>query len=815
MIFSLCDLVEHSLPVDVPFQVLKEYSPQKLWHLDPREALENALRNCPALNWEAYQARNRDAIPEDIDPCSYFLKSGIFEGHQLISWHPLKKPVDPNAPLVSVIIAIYNNENYLQSCLQSVLSQTLKNIEIIAVDDASNDKSPAILEKFAKRDNRLKIVHNASNSGIFMTRKNGVNAARGRYLMFMDGDDRYARDACETGYRAILEGYDIVHAGGKALNAANVPEELINICNRQLGEGESGVYAGEEIIDAYFISRTLPWPLWTKIFLRELCVAAFNDLEDRYLVGAEDVYAMLALARLARNVCKIDSRWYLYNYGTGISTMLELDNRYKLWFSHGDGVRAVGEYARSKELHIDFNRLSRTLAHASIEKWLLDVPADEAQIYLDLIIKQYGFEMLTHLLHTRYTNVEQKQRVAQKFRHCVFLPPGRIHIQNIGIFYHRTAWGGVESVIRTMARVLVSQGYCVTIFTEQHSETILNHTEHQQTVFITPGFGGEKDEETHGLHFHEALENHPIDLMLYAGAYAPYLLWDLFLLHHMGIPVIICDHGSFANAFLYQSTLEWHGFRETVLHCAAAVVTPSRLTSLYMRERGINAWHIPNPVSIPIAKSTRTHTQGCIAVVARLGDPLKQANDCLLIMEEVTKAIPWSKMFLIGDFDNNEQKRAYFAQISELNLEGHITITGWTDDPSYFLMQSDVLLSTSWIESCGLSIMEAQAMGLPCVIYDVPTDYRNESIIVVHQGDKHAAAQALINILCNNDERIRLSCIALENIKAYEDKGLFTQWNDLINGFAIYSKIMNFSENDYNEFIRYCGFYSGHQAPMQ
>ena len=99
-------------------------------------------------------------------------------------------------PKISVIIPVYNTENYLKECLNSVINQTFKDIEIICVNDGSTDNSLSILEEYARTDSRIKII-NQKNQGVSSSRNNGIKSARGEYIMFLDSDDLYKPDLCE------------------------------------------------------------------------------------------------------------------------------------------------------------------------------------------------------------------------------------------------------------------------------------------------------------------------------------------------------------------------------------------------------------------------------------------------------------------------------------------------------------------------------------------------------------------------------------------------------------------------------------------
>ncbi len=94
-----------------------------------------------------------------------------------------------NAPKVSIIVPVYNVEKYLPRCLDSLRNQTLKEIEIILVDDQSPDKCPDMCDGFAEMDNRVKVVHKKKNGGLGFARNSGLKLATGEYVAFIDSDD--------------------------------------------------------------------------------------------------------------------------------------------------------------------------------------------------------------------------------------------------------------------------------------------------------------------------------------------------------------------------------------------------------------------------------------------------------------------------------------------------------------------------------------------------------------------------------------------------------------------------------------------------
>ena len=101
-----------------------------------------------------------------------------------------------NNPKITIIIPIYNAEQYLNECLYSVINQSYKNLEILCIDDGSTDNSFKLLKEMQKEDERI-IVITQTNQGQGTVRNNGINTATGDYVMFLDSDDYLERNACE------------------------------------------------------------------------------------------------------------------------------------------------------------------------------------------------------------------------------------------------------------------------------------------------------------------------------------------------------------------------------------------------------------------------------------------------------------------------------------------------------------------------------------------------------------------------------------------------------------------------------------------
>ena len=116
--------------------------------------------------------------------------------------------------LISVIIPVYNVEPYLRQCVDSVLSQTYQNIEIILVDDGSTDSSGIICDDYAHKHNNLKVIHK-KNAGLSEARNSGLEVANGSYIAFIDSDDWISKDNFEKMITEInMQHSDFVFSDG-------------------------------------------------------------------------------------------------------------------------------------------------------------------------------------------------------------------------------------------------------------------------------------------------------------------------------------------------------------------------------------------------------------------------------------------------------------------------------------------------------------------------------------------------------------------------------------------------------------------------
>lgn len=217
---------------------------------------------------------------------------------------------------VSVLIPVYNTSETLARALDSVINQTMKEIEIICVDDGSDEATKEVLREYEKKDERVKVFSLPENRGTLYVRKKLIEMASGDYLMFLDSDDVFYPQACEKAFSIACESMsDIVQFGVEIDFEENVSEaqkrgvaEYYTVIEERL--------EGIEIFERHFWTH---WNLWNKIFACDVLKKALPFLPESRCCMVEDRLIYFIAAYYANSVSGIETPLIKYNFGKGIS----------------------------------------------------------------------------------------------------------------------------------------------------------------------------------------------------------------------------------------------------------------------------------------------------------------------------------------------------------------------------------------------------------------------------------------------------------------------------------------------------------------
>ena len=199
-------------------------------------------------------------------------------------------------PLISIIIPVYQVEEYLKQCIESVLHQTYSNLEIILVDDGSADRSPKICDEYAAKDKRVKVIHK-KNGGLVSARKAGIQIATGELIGYVDSDDWIDNYM----YEAMLR--KMQNCNADVIATDNI-EEFPEYSVEERNYIEAGIYSGKKLVNEVFrkllyVPATGHWGIsancWNKLFKREIVYRHQMDVDDRISDGEDHAFVFSAI----------------------------------------------------------------------------------------------------------------------------------------------------------------------------------------------------------------------------------------------------------------------------------------------------------------------------------------------------------------------------------------------------------------------------------------------------------------------------------------------------------------------------------------
>lgn len=209
-------------------------------------------------------------------------------------------------PLVSIIVPIYNVEPYLKKCIDSIINQTLTNIEIILVNDGSTDNCGKIIDEYEKKDSRVIALHK-ENGGQASARNMGLDIASGKYVGFVDSDDWIESDMYESLYNKIKKtNSDICVCGRRAYTEDARLSNEIKLQDETIDFNEDN--DKKHILDKLLYSYTVV--VWNKLYKKEIINNNHIRFEDVNYVGSEDALFNYCVLSNAKRITSIEHIYY-------------------------------------------------------------------------------------------------------------------------------------------------------------------------------------------------------------------------------------------------------------------------------------------------------------------------------------------------------------------------------------------------------------------------------------------------------------------------------------------------------------------------
>ena len=231
-----------------------------------------------------------------------------------------------NNPKISIIVPVYNVEQYLPRCIDNILNQSFADLELLLIDDGSKDKSGAICDEYAAKDSRIRVYHK-ENGGVSSARNIGLENARGEWLAFIDGDDE------------ITEGYFNIRQEHEGVDVIIKPYSVVNADGRvTCHNNELSILTGREKIFRYYVQKRNN-ALWDKIIKRK--TVGTKRFNTNVSIG-EDFLFFLSVLPNVNSIAFDDTGSYRYFLRQGSAMQsVDIKRRIEILWQNIDNVKSV------------------------------------------------------------------------------------------------------------------------------------------------------------------------------------------------------------------------------------------------------------------------------------------------------------------------------------------------------------------------------------------------------------------------------------------------------------------------------------------
>lgn len=668
-------------------------------------------------------------------------------------------------PLVAVIVPVFNDEEYLRVCLNSIKKQTVDFWEAWLIDDCSTDGSVEIIKEYCAADARFHFLHNDVNSSAWVSRAKGIMAVSPtvQYIMFADADDSLQPNAVARAYELMQKDpVDILHFGTNVENIANIAQRRIQGYTAYLQPALARL-EGRAIFES-FVERSFEGHLWNKMFKVDLLQDVIRDLGvERVLPKAQDKVLYWAVCWQRENLTYrgVPDKLYNYKYGQGVeggqnTISLQQFRQYlaqawtentiaEIMLKHPEAVAEYAEVMENSRMNLmnhtvrNFTRLSSIDKPAGLdlvaEYW--QAPLDGARFASALAAHTWGsqLELAEATADTRLFQTDKKAA----------------DMKVIGTYYHRLDNGGIQRVIAQLMPIWQDLGYKIVVFTDfEPDDNDYDLPDYVERVVIGYSFSRSRRGRyaQRGMAFARLLQQYQVDCMVYHSYFSDVLLYDMLVCQSLNVPFIIYEHNVFSRFLRYNDTR----FSTIPLFAqnAEGLVCLDDTSAVWWRNFNKNVHVVLNPLTfdLPAVKSA-TRDNPNILFLCRLEEEAKHPNDAITIMRDLVKLLPEAKLYVVG---SGEEKyvEGLNKRIAKLGLEENVILVGFTKDVDRYYQQSSVFLSCSSHEGFMLTLSEALSYNIPAVMYDLPylpLVQDNPGIFAVKQRDTDAAVQMLYELL--------------------------------------------------------------------
>lgn len=681
-------------------------------------------------------------------------------------------------PKVSIIIPVYNGSNFLKEAVNSALAQTYKNLEIIVVNDGSNDKgeTDAICKSYAKQIRYFK----KENGGVATALNLGIEKMEGEYFSWLSHDDMYMPNKIEREIEelnkledkktVIFSGLELVNPDGIIIEKQNFAEKYgeKNINNSLFPFFHLALNGCTMLIHkSHFdrvgsfnpqLSTTQDYDLWYRM-IRDSSIHYVNEILLQSRSHPEQGW----LTMLKKHVEECNTFWVKVFEDISVKEMIDLEgsvlnfyrNMYDFFRSTTGYDKAI-RYLEGKLLQTSMTEYKKCVNSEQKTKIIEDI---SRYIYNDPDLNN---ELIKKLL----SNKEKKRTRILFFT---------------GNWFDR---GGLNRVISIIASGL-SKSYEVVVCCMKAEGNEGGYHLNENVEFL-------ELEESEFMRIPQFLKLLNVDIFISSNNCFVPLLNLYEEIEDRGVKVIMWNHEHFFVPYFERSLEKCIDIRKAVYDKVSVSLWltdfSANLGSIYGKRIGV----MKNPLSFTVEKKLREQSKPLNLIsLARFDSPRKRLDRLVRVFAEVVKRKPNTKLYILGKYDlsmvNPENTEETLKQLIERLCipKGSMIFVGEVKDVSKYYMKASVNIMTSEREGFGLPILEAALFGVPSVVFsgggvgELITDSGDG--FVAENGDIQGMANKILTLLKDKSLLQRFSLAAYDKTKEYSEGRILSKWKALID----------------------------------
>ena len=671
---------------------------------------------------------------------------------------------------VSIVLPVYNTEEFLPRCLDSLVAQTLTDIEIVVVSDASPGNCRAVVDQYRRNGVEIVYIEFETNRSALQARIEGAKRAHGEYVLYVDPDDWISTTTCET-----------LYATAKKHGAEFVRYSMV------VGEPEKGFaplhpfqaseFSGEAVLDA-FLDGTFDWALCSKLFSRDLVMRALEFVEiapDAYISNANDLAQIVPLVCVAQSfVATADARatYFYVRHPRQVTFNIASDaRRWERYCESTCKAHEIAERALSR-LRRKGDDLARFHALRMVafryRTWELGSadPALRPSLFLKL------FQSFDQALAVASLDASAFPLIAAAAAGVEVQPR---QVKHVGIEVVSLYGGGAERGVVFLADLFVKAGRQVTLLTsEPESPQDYPYDKDRIARTVLPS-----DRKARWGALQSISKS--LDAVVLNSHWAEQIGWDILALRFVRLPTIVFDHSMYFYP-MYNLHERLARMRPHAYRTATAVVCMLDADASWYRAAGYdNVFHIPNLFHFDVGLPKATGASKTVLYVGRLVAD-KGLFQLLQMMALVVRRSPEARLVLCGRFFEQKGEAEYYRSVKQLGLHDHVILAGQVRDVETYYSQARVFVLASEYEGASRVLVEAKAQALPTVVCGMPylsAVGEEHGAVVVGKKDTEGMAAAVLQLLTDDAYWQMMSARAYRSLEYVSEPAAAQGWMSL------------------------------------